>query len=492
MSSQELTVYAHPSVAAMMARERERVRALNTSVGMGAPAVTVPPAPTPRPHRSFKAYGVARQMWDNRAPRVILAGPAETGKTMVTLNLLDRAAWDNPGMSGVIVRKVHADMASTVLRTWEDKVIFMEDGRAPGGIRKHGGEQALFYQYPNKSRIWVAGLDRPGKVLSSEQDMIVTNQTEELEEEDWGTLTTRTTGRRGVMKPARLIGDANPGSSTHWIRALAATGALELLNSRHEDNPTLFDQETGEITEQGKVSLEALDMLPGVLYKRLRLGEWAAAEGVVYEEFDKVKHTIDAPLAPLERTVVGVDWGLRNPGVMQVWGFDHDLRAYRREEVYQSGKLVAASTPEDAWWVQEGLRIQATYNPEAFVCDPSEPAYIIALRNAGINAVPAFNPVEPGIQNVQSRLKFQKDGRARLYLLRGTRQHPPDPVLLKAHKPTCLEEEMEVYARPKVKPGAEEKEAPVAKNNHACDTARYTMAYVDELSEDEVSEFMFA
>ena len=107
------------------------------------------------------------------------------------------------------------------------------------------------------------------------------NQAEEISLEDWGILCSRATGRAGNSPYPQVMGDCNPSVPWHWIRARAREGRLVVLESRHEDNPTLFDR--GEWTPLGRSTLETLDALPGVLRDRLRHGRWVAAEGTVYE-----------------------------------------------------------------------------------------------------------------------------------------------------------------------------------------------------------------
>lgn len=432
-----------------------------------------------RRERSF--YGAAAKLLRARDPQIIISGPAETGKTLAALHKLDSYAWEYPGFQGAIVRKVRVDMDGSVLQTFKQKVL-PED--TP--VKTYGGEKPEFFDYPNGSRIWVGGMDKPGKVLSSERDAIYVNQAEELTEVDWQTLSTRTTGRASNMPFAQLFGDCNPGSQFHWIKLAESEGRLRLLESRHEDNPTLFDPETGKITEQGKRSLEALDKLTGVLKERLRYGRWAAAEGIVYDGWDRAIHYIDKPYTELKSYVAGVDWGFTNPGVISVWGIDSDKRMYRVCEYYHSKKLVASSSADanDGWWIEKALGVKREFNP-TFLCDPSEPGYIKTFRNAGLNCIEAFNDISLGIQNVQQRMKVQADGRARLYIVKGTLRER-DADLAKVHKPTCTEEEIEAYVWPKGSDGKPLKEVPVDDNNHAMDAMRYACAYVDGMGRKQV------
>lgn len=417
--------------------------------------------------RKFVAYGASAELFNLKDPQLIISGPAETGKTIACLHLLDSLAWKYPGMQGAIIRKTYRSMPGSVLQTFEKKVLTEGDG-----VTKRGGEKPEWFDYPNSSRLWIGGMDNPAKVLSSERDVIYVNQTEELTLDEWETLTTRATGRAGNMPYAQVIGDCNPGAFSHWIKASANNGKLKLLESRHEDNPTLFDQQTGLITPQGERSLAALDRLTGVRYLRLRKGLWAAAEGSVYDTFDRAVHIKDEADSIPVYHLAGVDWGFTNPGVIQVWGIDSDKRMIRVREIYRTKKTID-------WWILQAIKIQETYRC-TFVCDPSEPGYIQQFRNAGLNVVEAFNDISLGINNIQQRLAMRENKRPRLIFLRDG-LIDRDEELAAKYKPTCAEEEIEAYVWPKDKDGKALKEVPMDDNNHAMDAMRYVAAHVDDL-----------
>ena len=202
----------------------------------------------------------------------ILSGPAETGKTWATLWRLDHLLSTTPRAQGALVRKLAVDIAPTVLVTYR-RVIAMSGSSAT----PFGGEKPEWYDYPNGARMYIGGIDRPGRILSGERDFVYVNQAEELSVEDWETLTTRTTGRGAVTSTPMLFGDCNPADPDHWILKRSEAGALRLLKSRHENNPTLYDADGG-ITLQGKLSIATLDALTGARYARLRHGEWVAGD----------------------------------------------------------------------------------------------------------------------------------------------------------------------------------------------------------------------
>jgi hypothetical protein len=149
--------------------------------------------------------GAALELQAVRDAEVVIAGPAETGKTFAGLFKLDSLLRATPKANAAIIRKIRQDMATTVLRTW-DRIIDIR-----GGVTRFGGERAEFYSYKNGARVYVAGLDDPTKVLSSEMDWAYVNQAEQLTLSDWEFLSTRTTGRGAVTKSPMLFGDCNPG-----------------------------------------------------------------------------------------------------------------------------------------------------------------------------------------------------------------------------------------------------------------------------------------
>lgn len=253
--------------------------------------------------------GANLEIQSYRGPEFILAGPAETGKTWATLWLLDSLLRETPGAKAGLLRKVAADINPTVLVTYRR---IIERGRS--GASAFGGEKPEWFDYPNGSRLYVGGMDRPGKVLSGERDFIYVNQAEELSLEDWEILSTRATGRGAVTKTPMLFGDCNPGPEDHWI---LKRELLRVFHSKHEDNPSLFDED-GNLTEQGKRTMQKLDALTGIRKARLRDGKWVGAEGLFFEEWDEELHTCAPFPIPRDWPVWGaLDIGRAHP---TAWG----------------------------------------------------------------------------------------------------------------------------------------------------------------------------
>jgi PBSX family phage terminase large subunit len=418
------------------------------------------------PGAGFQPYGGGLTLWKCKDPEVIISGPAETGKTRTALEKLDALMWKYPGARAIIVRKTHKSLGTSVLLTYEFKVLTKDTPVIKmGGIHREG------YIYPNGSRVYLGGMDVPEKVLSSEWDVVYINQAEELTLNDWEIITTRTTGRAGNMPYAQVMADCNPGAPMHWIRARAEKGRLTFIESRHEDNPTLFDPVTHQITEQGTRSLTVLDNLTGVRYLRLRLGKWAAAEGVIYEEFDREVHIINPFPIPSDWVKFrAIDFGYTNPFVCQWWAMDPDGRLYLYREIYMTHRLVEDHARQINA-LSQGERIQATIADH----DAEDRA---TLERYGIPTIAAMKAVTLGIQAVQTRMRKAGDGKPRIFIMSGALVEA-DPILLNDKKPVCTEQEFESYIWIPTKDGKLNKEAPLKENDHGMDPARYLVCYID-------------
>jgi phage terminase large subunit len=409
----------------------------------------------------FEPRGGALSLWMCKDHEVMLSGPAETGKTYAALQKLDSLLWLFPGSQAVIIRKTLASLYTSVYQTYLN--ILGPDSP----VTSFGGSKPEWLDYPNGSRVYFAGMDNPQKALSSERDFIYVNQAEELALDDWEILTTRCTGRAAHSPYPQMFGDCNPGAPTHWIRHREG---LTFFESRHEDNPTLFD-DAGVITERGKLSLSILDRLTGARKQRLRFGRWVQAEGVVYEGWDSAVHLIDRfPIPPAWRRVRSIDFGYTNPFVCQWWAIDGDGRAFLYREIYLTKRIVSDHAKRIKT-LSEGERVEVTISDH----DAEDRA---TLHASGILTVAAHKAITPGIQAVERRLRPAGDGRPRLFVFRDALVER-DESLASQRMPTATADEFDVYVWPKGQDGRAVKEVPLDKDNHGMDALRYLVAYLD-------------
>ena len=348
----------------------------------------------------FTPYGGNREAMYCREHEFIVSGPAETGKTIGMCWKIHLMAMKYAGAQGAIIRKRQTDVYGSVLQTFE-RVI---DG-AP--VYPYGGQRPQKYNYDNGSVIWVGGMDKPGKVLSSERDFVYVNQAEELLLDDWESITTRTTGRGAVMPYTMTFGDANPGGSKHWIVLRAKEGKLKLIPTTHKDNPSLYDPLTGNLTEQGRRSLEQLSKLTGIRRKRLFEGIWATAEGAVFDMFDSAVHVRTQDQINYKNFRLAADEGYKHPAVILVIGEDNDRRRHVFEEFYKSGVLQADV-------VAEAKRLGMKYGTNRITVDESAAGLIADLKNEGLDAVGGKGRVLDRIYAIQDDLALQLDKRPRL------------------------------------------------------------------------------
>ena len=392
----------------------------------------------------------------------MISGPAETGKTWACCQKLNALLWKYPGATGAVVRKTRQSMNGSVLATYK-KVLGPDTP-----VRAYGGENPEWFDYPNGSRLYIGGMDNASKILSAERDFIYVNQAEELTLADWETLLTRASGRAANAPYPQLFGDCNPGPPTHWIKQRPS---ILLLESRHEDNPTLFDEQ-GQLTQRGARTLAILDSLTGVRYQRLRLGKWVAAEGMVYETFDRAVHLVDRfPIPSDWWRMRAIDFGYTNPFVCLWIAVDHDGRLYVYREIYMTGRTVEAHAAQIKA-LSEGERIRFTVADH----DAEDRATLAAK---GIPTLPANKAISPGIQAIQDRLKRAGDGKPRLFLLRDSLVEA-DQGLADARKPYCTEHEFDSYQWPKGQDGRAMKEVPVDLYNHGMDSLRYAVMAADQ------------
>lgn len=435
--------------------------------------------------RHFEFRGGSLSLVESDEHEAILSGPYETGKTFSALYKLHMLLGSTPKARALAVRKTYKSIKNSVVVTYEQKVLPVPPSDPASEIRKYGGESPEFYEYPNGARLVIGGMDNPDKFLSAEYDYIYVNQAEEISIDDWEKLTGRATGRAGNTDKPQVFGDCNPGPPTHWIKK---RDGLRIFESRHEDNPTLYDAKTGEWTEQGKRTLSILDRLTGVRYKRGRLGLWVAAEGQVYE-YDPAIHDLDRnttqygltgdpdkPIPESWRRFRVVDFGYTNPFVCQWWAVDPDGRMFRYREIYMSQRTVRRHKKQIAA-LSKGEDIEITI-ADHDAEDRATMAEKADDQDVEIFTYAADKRKSVGIEKVEERLAKAGDGHPRLFFLKDSLIEE-DPVMREAFKPNRTEDEFATYVYPDVVDGKEAKEEPIKVDDHGMDAMRYAVMYLD-------------
>lgn len=431
----------------------------------------------------YRPLGAVAELFrlGGRQRQVVLSGPAGTGKTRGCLEYLHLCLATFPHSRALMARKTHSSLTATALATYKNKIQPHLDG-----VRYFGGNasEPPQFRYPNGSILLLGGLDsaeRNQKVMSSEFDIIYVNEATELTEDDWEKLDTRL--RNGRMGFHLLLGDCNPNAPSHWLKQRANAGKILMLDSRHEDNPAYYDQALGAWTGAGAEYIGALkNSLTGLRYRRLMLGQWAAADGIVYDNWDPAVHMVDGPRRPPEEWTryLTIDFGYTNPFVCQWWAVDGDGRLYRYREIYTSQMLV-----EDHARAIKRLIEQDKVRPRLVICDHDAEDRATLERHLLLPTVSAKKAVSPGIQAVASRLKVLDDGKPRLMLVKDVTVRI-DQRLLDLKRPISTEQEIELYEWD-TSAGRKRGEEPVKEHDHGCDAMRYMVMHLDSRRPARVS-----
>lgn len=395
-----------------------------------------------------------------------LAGPAGTGKSRNILEYIHHRLSTNAGARALIVRKTRESLSESGLFTFEKHVLGDGHPMAPGSARRFRQS----YIYPNGSEFVTGGLDNSQKILSTEYDIIYIQEATEVAEADYDVLSTRL--RNNVTPVQQMLMDCNPSYPKHWIKIGSEKDKLHMVETRHEDNPVLYDLEAGEWTDQGVKYLERLKTLTGVLYKRLFLGLWVGAEGMVYE-YDSELHLVDPFKVPRHwRKIRSIDFGFVAPFVCQWWAISPKNEMYLYRQLYHTGRLIE----DHAALITERSRGEEI---EASVAD-HDAEDRATLRRAGIVTIPAYKEITPGINAVAQRLRVHQDtGKPRLFVVKDSLIES-DRELVDLHKPISTEEEFEMFVYAKTTTGVQ-KEEPAPGNDHGMDAMRYAVAYIDGL-----------
>lgn len=448
--------------------------------------------------KRYTPRGAALDVFSERGSEVLLCGPAGTGKSRAALEkvhamcllngkcprvCLKKHEHQTRGLEALIVRKTHASLTSTGLKTFKEHVA--AEALETGLVRWYGGSgsEPPQFIYSNGSSIKVGGMDNPTKIMSSEYDIIFVQEATEFTVTDWEKCKTRL--RNGRISFQQLLADCNPEGPDHWLKLRCDIGKCKMLYSLHTDNPVLFDlRSDGELvpTVRGREYLAILDSLTGVRKLRLQGGIWAAAEGVIYEHWQGAVHLSDRKRLPYEwRRIWGIDFGFVNPFVWQMWAIDPDGRMWLEKEIYQTQMLV-----EDLWHkkilpvltMKDGVTWKYP-KPDWIVTDHDAEDRATFEKHSGLRTVAAIKDVSPGIQAVQKRMLTR-----RLFVCRDSLVEV-DQRLADMSLPTSFVGEVTGYvwkAKPTVSVSAQDKptpDEPLKVNDHSMDTTRYVAAQLD-------------
>ena len=204
---------------------------------------------------------------------------------------------------------------------------------------------------------------------------------------------------RCSVSGSRLWFNCNPAGPSHWFYKMWILEAHKRnclrLHFTMEDNPSL----TEAIRERYR------RLYTGVFYRRFILGQWAQAEGRVYDFFepDMVRKVPDGRF---DQWYVSCDYGTVNPTSMGLWG-RCDGVWYRVKEFYFSSRQQQRQMTDEEY-AAALKNLVGQRHLTAVIVDPSAASFIEVLRRHGWNVRKADNDVLSGIRLTADCLK---DGR---------------------------------------------------------------------------------
>ena len=330
--------------------------------------------------------------WRNGAyDAVICDGAVRSGKTFALgvsffLWAMSRFQWQRFGVCAASINGARRNLlgqARPVLEglgfRWEEKVSRNEV------VLRGGGRENTFYLYggrDERSQALIQGMTLAG-VLMDEAALMPRSFVEQA-------------CARCSVRGGKLWFSCNPEGPEHWfykewVRKAGEKNAL-YLHFTMDDNPALA-RSARERYER---------MFRGTFYRRFVLGEWVAAEGLVYDFFDPARMP-EPPEGAFSRWRVSCDYGTRNPASFGLWG-EKDGAWYRVGEYYYDARAEGRQKT-DSEYVRDLGRLAGGRRVELVVVDPSAASFIEALRREGWTVRRADNRVLEGIRRTAEALK---------------------------------------------------------------------------------------
>ncbi len=203
---------------------------------------------------------------------------------------------------------------------------------------------------------------------------------------------------RCSVEGSRLWFNCNPAGPSHWFYREWVLEAEKRnclrLHFTMEDNPGLSPQ----------IRKRYERLYPGVFYRRFILGEWAQAEGRVYDFFteDMVGKKPDS----CDKWYISCDYGTVNPTSMGLWGRSRGVWYRVKEFYFDSRREMRQMTDEE---YAAGLeKLAGGRGITAVILDPSAASFLEVLRRKGWRVQKAKNDVLSGIRLTSDLLKSGK------------------------------------------------------------------------------------
>ena len=197
--------------------------------------------------------------------------------------------------------------------------------------------------------------------------------------------------------------NCNPDGPFHWFKQnwIDKTDSKNILYLHFDmdDNLSLSEE----------VKRRYRSQWTGVFYKRYIKGEWAVAEGAIYDMFSPERHMLKVlpQIAENSAKYISADYGTLNPTVFLLWEKSADGRWICTKEYYYDGRKKGRQKTDEEY-ADDLLQFVGDIRIKAVIADPSAASFIECLRRKGFNVVKAKNDVLDGIRLTGSLLSSGK------------------------------------------------------------------------------------
>lgn len=258
---------------------------------------------------------------------------------------------------------------------------------------------------------------------------------------------------RCSVNGSKLWFNCNPEGPKHWFRQEWILNPDEkkalYLHFTLDDNPGLSDE----------IKARYKSMYAGIFYKRFILGQWALADGVIYDMLDENENFYrpgeePADMRWVSNRTIACDYGTTNPCVFLDILDDGETIRVDREYRWDSRKEYRQKTDKE---YADDLASFMGKNQCTVLVDPSAASFIAELKSRGFLVKAANNNVLDGIRKTATLIQQR--------------------VIKISTECTRLHEELSSYMwDTKASQYGEEK--PIKEMDHAPDALRY---YVNSL-----------
>ena len=293
------------------------------------------------------------------------------------------------GLCGKTAASLRRNLLETVRPALEELGFRWEERVSRNQVRvRFGGGENTFYLFGGKdegSAALIQGITLAGALLD-EAALMPRSFVEQA-------------AARCSVEGSRLWFSCNPEGPEHWfyrewVRKAEERNAL-YLHFTMADNPALSPAVRRRY-ERG---------FSGTFYRRFVLGEWAAAQGRVYDFFDG-SWVRPVPEGEMERWRISCDYGTVNPASFGLWGLREETW-YRVKEYYYDSRRTGAQKTDGEYADALG-ELAGGRRIEKVIVDPSAASFIELLRRRGWPVERADNDVLAGIRTTAELLRQGK------------------------------------------------------------------------------------